>query len=325
MLSMKKLDEKLQNKLIGYTLRITAIFIWATAPLVVKYFLIDNLTVLEIVALNRDVALLCLLPPILFLMIFKKQFSAKAGYTSAFWLFILFDSLFLITYFWSVELTYATNAVLFLGFSPVVAIIAAILFWRKEVVYLQEKSTIIKIVSLFFIGCVGASLIVFTKEGVAHYQIKLLGDSLAFLAMLFDVVATIAIIRYTKSKNAFSGLYFVFQKSLIIALVLSPITFKSLINHSFSTTEIFALLYLGIFSATIASFLAYEAFKRLDGFINYLLLTLMPIITLVLEVIFFNLSFNLIFLMGMILIIFSIISVEYINTRCEKQLKLEKK
>jgi hypothetical protein len=32
----------------------------------------------------------------------------------------------------------------------------------------------------------------------------------------FDAVATTALIFYTKSKNAFSGLYFVFNKILIL-------------------------------------------------------------------------------------------------------------
>ncbi len=35
--------------------------------------------------------------------------------------------------------------------------------------------------------------------------------------------------------------------------------------------EILGLLYLGIFCSALAYFFAYEAFKRLDGFINYLL------------------------------------------------------
>jgi drug/metabolite transporter (DMT)-like permease len=313
------MDENLRNKVVGYTLRIAAILIWATAPLVVKYFLIENLTVLEIVALNRDIALLCLLPLVLFQMIFKKRFSSKKGYTKAFWIFIVFDSLFMITYFLSVEFTYATNAVLFLSFAPVVAIIAAIVFWRKEVVYLQEKRTLKKVVIIFFLGSIGTSILILSKGSVANYQVKLFGDSLAFLAMLFDVVATTALIFYTKSKNAFSGLYFVFNKSLILAVILSPVTLELLINHCFSMKEFLGLLYLGIFGSALAYFFAYEAFKRLDGFINYLLLNLIPIVVLAIEVIFFDMPLNFIFVIGIILILGSAISAEYINTKCEQK------
>lgn len=311
------MDENLRNKVIGYTLRIAAILIWAPAPLVVKYFLIENLTVLEIVALNRDIALLCLLPLVLFQVILKKQFPSKKGYTRTFWIFIVFDSLFVITYFLSLEFTYATNAALFLSFAPVVAIIAAILFWRKKVVYWQEKRT--KVVIIFFLGSIGTSILVLSKGGVANYQVKLFGDSLAFLAMLFDVVATTALIFYTKSKNAFSGLYFVFHKNLILAVVLLPVTLELLINHSFSMTEILGLLYLSLFGSTLAYFFAYQAFKRLDGFINYLLLNLIPIVALAIEVIFFNMPVNFIFVIGIILIIGSAISAEYINTKCEQR------
>jgi drug/metabolite transporter (DMT)-like permease len=74
--------------------------------------------------------------------------------------------------------------------------------------------------------------------------------------------------------------------------------------------EILGLLYLGIFCSALAYFFAYEAFKRLDGFINYLLLNLIPIVALAIKVIFFDMPLNFIFIIGIIRILGSAISAE---------------
>jgi len=66
-------------------------------------------------------------------------------------------------------------------------------------------------------------------------------------------------------------------------------------------------------------YFSYEAYKRMDGFINYLLFNLSAVITFVLEVVFFDLGFTTLFIIGGVCILSSSVAAEYINTRCEKR------
>lgn len=318
--------EHIRQKIIGYVFRIGAILFFGAVPVVIKYFLSDIPNGLAITSLGALSALL-FLSPLLLYKIARKQWGKKESYSLHFWLILLFEVLFFISYFFSVHFTSASSASLLLTLGPVIAIIFALLFLKEKVPYLQTKKHVRAIVLIFILGAFGASLLVMSK-GVsvagAPTGNKIFGDSLAVLAVLFDVIATIFLVSYAKSQHAFAGLDYILRKIIFLALVLSPISIYTIFHHAFSPKEVMGILFVGVGYFVLGFGFAYEAFRRLDGFINYLLMNVGQLFTVVLEVWFFDLPITFYFIWGTIFILSSSIAAEYLNTKCERaMIKLE--
>ena len=104
------------------------------------------------------------------------------------------------------------------------AITLASLFLKKQVKYLQRAKDARRTIIIFIVGSCGTSLLILGREGASLTSgTKLFGDFLAFLAMLSDVIATIALILYVKNKNAFTGIDYTIRKISILAVFLSPV------------------------------------------------------------------------------------------------------
>jgi len=304
-----------KQRIYGYLFRFSAIFFFGVTPILIKYFLVD-INGVAIVSISFWVAFLALFPLIVY-KIFKGSWGAKENYSKFFWITVLADGVILIFYFFSMHLTAASNSILFLNFAPVIALVFALFFWKSSLPYFRDKNTTKKIILAFLFGTAGTSLLVFGRGGGGS-EYKILGDFFAFLGMIFDVVATIALIFYAKSKHAFSGIDYIIRKVVIISFLLSPVALYTLTHHSFSSQEILILFLLGIFNIIFAYWFSYEAYKRLDGFINYLLFNLASVVTIYIEVFYFNLPLTYSFAIGATLIIFSSVVAEYINAKSEK-------
>lgn len=174
---------------------------------------------------------------------------------------------------------------------------------------------------LFCIGFLGAFLIILGKGevSIANIQSKLFGNFLALLAMICDVIASVALIFYTKSQDAFSGKQYIIIRVVVSAIVLSPVALFSLSRYPLGTKAIFWLAYVGIVTFSLGYYFTYEAYKRIDGFINYMLFNLAPFITVHIEVTYFDLPLSIQFLLGGILILGSATAAEFIKTRQEKK------
>jgi drug/metabolite transporter (DMT)-like permease len=315
-------EEHIRQKIMGYVFRIGAILLFGSTPVVAKYFLSDIPNGLAITSVSA-LGALAFLSPVLVYKIGTRQWGKVESYSKYFWIILLFETLFFISYFFSVHFTSASNASLLLTLGPVIAIIFAFLFFREKIVYFQTKNNARAIISIFILGALGASFLVLNKEvNIVEGSLgnKIFGDFLAILAVLFDVIATIFLILYAKSKNAFSGLDYILRKITLFALILSPIAIYTLLNYSFSGREIIGILFIGIGYFVLGFGFAYEAFRRLDGFINYLLMNVGQLFTVVLEVWFFDLPLTFLFILGAIFILVSSIAAEYINTKCEKKM-----
>jgi drug/metabolite transporter (DMT)-like permease len=166
------------------------------------------------------------------------------------------------------------------------------------------------------IGTMGIFLLVL--NGI-KYKTELLGNGIALIAMLFDVISALALILYVKQENKFEGIDYILHRIVILGVLFSPAALYYLYHAAFTQIEIYALLFQAIFPTVLAHYCVYEAFKRLDGFVNYLLFNLSFIITLTLETLFFDLQLSLMLVIGAFFIISSSILAEYINTTTSKR------
>ncbi len=328
-LSSCEWEKKKKEKIFGYAVRIIAILIFGATPILSKYYL-SEFSGIQITSVSFFLAVICTLPLFLYRKkhLSLKNYEQQKKYNKFFWIAVLSDMTLVILYFFSINLTSASTAITFLNFSPLLAIIIGILFWKqKESQYMNNKSDLLKILIMFVLGTIGVLLLVLNKEeniSESEYAFKLFGDLLAFIAMIFDVIATLALISYTKSKNIFKGIDYIIHKIFIIGLLLSPFAIHTIFTHSISALELGIFLFIAIFNFILAYLLSYEAYKRLDGLINFLFFNLSVAVTITLEVFVFDLSISYLFGLGVFLIIFSSLFSEFINTKCEKkELKIE--
>lgn len=319
--SSPEIREIRKEKLIGYILRISGLLIWGIDPLIAKYSL-SRFSGFFVSAFSAYIAALFLLPFVMMKFIRHRKVEKKtaSSYHPYFFLAVIFSGFTSIFHFFSLNYTLASNAVLFLNFAPVIALLFTLLFLRHKVPYLRDRSETTKIVTIFLIGCVGSSLLVINNTGNTAYQFhdqKLWGDFLAFLSLIFDIVATIALIHYAKMKQAFSGMDFIIRKIYILVILFSPIVIPRLPGLELTLPELFSFLFLGIGTYTIAYYLAYEAYRRLDGLINYLMFNITPMITITLEILIFQLPLSINLVIGSILIIGASTLAEVINTKAQ--------
>ncbi|MBI4854369.1 MAG: DMT family transporter [Acidobacteria bacterium] len=318
---MQNLESPKNQKLIGYLLRLMAVIIWGIDPLVAKYAL-ARFDGYFICALSLFISGLSFLP-IVFWKILKntKSDNQKISYHPLFFIIILFGGLTSFFHFISLNYTIAINTVLFLTFAPVVGLFITLVFLGSQVAYLQRFSDKIKIIAVFLIGCIGASLLITNNSKGVFLQAKnkLLGDFIAFLAMLSDVIATLALIRYRKLSQAFSGSDFMIRRQFILSLVSLPIILPSLLSLSLTSKELAAFLFIGLGTHTAAYYLSYEAYKRLDGLINYLFFNITPVITITLESFLFDLPLSVNLILGTTFTIASSIIAEIVNSQAQNR------
>lgn len=317
-----------QQKITGYMLRLSAILLWGAGPIILKYNL-ASFNPFFVYGFSMYVALLFWIPVYLFRLLRhrlngkKKTCRPVKGYNRFFFMAIVFDALEVLLITISVHFTIASNTTLLLNFSPVIALLFFLVFARNRIAYLKGKNDTLNILIVFIAGCVGSSMLVFNQLPNETGN-KMLGDLIAFGAVLCDVAATVSLIHYARQNEAFSGIDYIIRKIAIIALLFFPIVLTGLpqIMQGLSISQIASFVYMGVFDFALAYMLAFEAFKRIDGLIAYLLFNLRPIITILLEVVVFALPLSINFSVGAVLIMGASIAAEIINSKAQK---LEKK
>lgn len=315
-----------KEKYYGYFLRIAAVIIFGANPIVVRYYLSD-LDGLFVSAFSFFLAALFLLVLIGVKLLFsqkkssKKEIISSSPYSPSFFLAVIFDGLMVMVYFLSVRYTVASNAALFLNFAPVVALIISLLFLRTKSSFFHNKKSTTNIILLFLIGCLGSSLLIINKvpENIIAPSEKIIGDIIGIFIVIFDVIGTMATIHYAKQKYSFSGIDFIFRKVLILAILFSPFVLMEITDLTLSVSQLAAFVYTGIVYALIGYWCAYEAFKRVDGLIGYLLVNLAPVVTISLEIFVFDLPLSFLFIIGAFLILAASIGAEYVNNKQEKK------
>lgn len=306
------------SKWFGYFLRGLAIIIYGTEVIVGKYFT-DGLSGFELVTMAFSLAFILSFPFFIY-SLWKDMPGIKAAYNKILVTLILSRMVLSLLIFSSLELTTATNTILFLNLAPVVAIIVSLLFFQNRFVYLRNPRFAFPIIGLFGLGTVGTFCLV-VSNGLLLGQSSLMGDLLALAALVLDVIMTMAMIFYARYKSHLSGVILCVHMLFWIGLAALPFGIISFQNLELTPANYFAIGFIALFSYFIAYWLSFEAYRRVDGLISYLLFNVAPLITIVLEVVFFNLGVGWLLLLGAAFIILSSVGAELVNSMAEKQQK----
>jgi guanosine-3',5'-bis(diphosphate) 3'-pyrophosphohydrolase len=320
--SLAEYKEKQKQKIIGYLLRFGAVIIWGIEPILFKYSAMSKTTIENKVFLySLGVMISSIILIFIYKLIeklFKKKYSPKTlNIPFDKHLFFIIFSSFLVTYFMSLSLniTTSTNYLILNNFAPIFALIIAFIFWRLEIPYLKNKTTALSIFLVFFIGIMGVTSVLY--DDLFNKNLSILGGVYALMAMITEVLLVISQIRYSKKISTYNGIFLTGGIFFFITICLLPIVFYNNFNISLN------IMIWGIltgFLSGLAFSANYEIFKRIDGFLAYLMLNLSIFISFFIEYLIFNevkLTYYLI--LGFLLTIGASIVAEFINIKSEKK------
>lgn len=315
-----------RKKIGGYALRLAAVTIWGIQPLYIKY------TPANQVPLSLRVLLIWLgIFLVGFIPIVVRWIGAHLGagrpakmrlpFSREFFGIVIGYMIFMFCFNVSLRFTTSTNVILLNNFSPVLALLIGAIFWRQSIPYLRDPKHMLWIFLVFLLGSTGSSLIIYYDLGQAATG-RVWGDLFALLAMGGDTMLAISQIRYMRlAKDSSSLAINVFVSSILIALTL-PLAFYTLWNSGMAhllPMAVFHALGVGILTG-IGQILNYETFRRIDGFIAFLMFNISILITFVAEVLFLDKFVpSWIIILGGISIVGSTILAEIINSHCEKK------
>ncbi len=319
-ISLSEFKEKQKQKRIGYLLRFITVIIWGVEPILIRYSPFSVLPPFEKLFLYAVGAFITL-----FLLFIIKSLLNRDSFKNInfkipfnrYFIFILFGFFFLnYLTFLSLLHTNGTNFLLLNNFAPTFALLVAYILWRKKILYLKNKTSALLILSVFILGGVGSSFLFYNDFLQGNFG-SLLGNSFALLAIVFDALIVISQIQYTKFLEG--------NQSFFVNIYLFGMLFIGMLPFAISKIFIFppSSLLWGLFTGGligIALMLNYETFKRMDGFIAYLMLNISVFITFIFEVFYLGtLTPTWLIILGGLLILGSSVAAEFINTHAEKK------
>ena len=310
-----------ENKRLGYIFRFLAVLIWGTSPLIIKYSPASSID------LSIRMLLLFLggvIASLLAISLLKKDkilLSYKLPVNKYLIIIMLLLIVLVFLVMKSLEYTSSTNFVLLNNFSPILALLIAYLFWRKEIIYFKSMVNISLMFLIFIMGSIGSSLL-FYNDIISNNNGSLLGNYIAILFMVVDVVFVTSQIKY--SKNILnSGSYFLtlylYTASFFVMLLFVVFSFPVFkVLSSISIEQYVWSIGIGALWG-MGTIFNYEAFRRMDGFIAFLMFNISIFITVVVEYFLLEeIILSKYFIIAIIFIIGASVFAEVINTKCEK-------
>ncbi len=314
-----------RRKYAGYLIRCLAVIIWGLEPIFIRYTPVNDLSpFLRTFLLGIGV----LLPSIVFLL-FKYMIrgrrlpSLSLPYDRYFVILVLGQIGYM--YFKNASLLYTTgtNLLLFNNFSPLIGLLIAAVLWRHEIPYFRQPKNLLWILLLAVGAGLGSALLVYSSS-VLPSSWSLVGDILAMISTFFDVLMTIGQIQYIKRHLKTDGLLLNAHIFFFLLLFTSPIL---IVLHFIGSSVLAGLtlerlllgMGIGLFVGT-GQLLNYEAFKRIDGYLAYMMFNLSILITFTMEVfVMRSVHPTPLLLLSGALIIGASVMAEYINARCQRQ------
>jgi drug/metabolite transporter (DMT)-like permease len=324
-LSPAEWDAKKKRKRVGYCIRLGAVFIWGIQPILIRYTPAYNLTPFLRTFLYGlgAISLMIIAYVIPSLLSHRRLPQMRLPYSPAF-LMIVFGQVGFY-YFLNASLLYtsATNLLLFNTFAPVIALIIAAFFWRHRIPYLREPRVMLGIFLLAVLATIGSTLLI--QSGVSDNRpFSLFGDILAMLAMLFDVLFVIGQIEYVKQFARTNTLLLNVHVYSFVLLCLAPVIvigtlFGTSVLAGLTGTSLLFGLAIGVMIG-IGQLLNYEAFKRIDGYLAFMMFNISVLITFVIETFLLrSVQPTPLLLVSGALIIGASVIAEIMNSRCEKR------
>ncbi|MDO8648712.1 MAG: HD domain-containing protein [Candidatus Peregrinibacteria bacterium] len=313
--------ERKRQKILGYGARFLAVIIWGLEPLFIKYTLVNTIDPSTRVFLKAAGGLVpsLLIGFFIFPLLQRRKAEWKLPYNKLFAILIIGEILF--TYLINSSLIYtsSTNVILLNNFAPVIALIIAAILWRDSIPYLKKNKYVAAIFLTFVLGSLGSTLLFYNDIKFAT-QGHVYGDFLGTLTMLVDVFLVIAMIRYVKSLPSNKSVELNFNIFLFSLIVTAPIALLGAgsVWH-LSGPQILFGIGAGILSGC-GRILNFEAFRRIDGFLAFLMFNISIFLTFTVETFLLNrIVPTIILLIGGLLIISSSVVAEYINSKSEKE------
>lgn len=313
-----------KRKMTGYLIRIVAVVIWGIEPIYIRYTPVNDLSpFLRTFLLALGVVIPSAIVYVCRSLLKRRELPRlRLPYDATFLLLVIGQVGYM--YFKNASLIYTsgTNLLLFNNFSPLLTLLIAAFFWRREIPYFKRPRTMLWIFLLAVLAGLGSSLLV--SGGAASSSLSIVGDVLAMVSTFFDVLLTVGQIQYLKKFAKTDGFLlnlhiFVFVLLCTAPVVLvAPLVFPALFDH---VTPLRLVLGLGIgLFVGCGQLLNYEAFKRIDGYLAHMMFNLSIFITFIIEAFFVH-SVQptfLLLLSGAIIISASIVA-ELVNSHCQKK------
>lgn len=324
-LTKKQWKVLVRKKIIGYSFRIAAVIIWGVQPLYIKYTPANDVDPFVRIFLTGIGVLIITGIFIVIRRLTTQGSRVIAKLPKNILLANIVIGYILFTYFInaSLQFTTSTNFILFNNFSPVIALLIGAMLWRSSIPYLRDPQKMMWVFIIFLMGSTGAALIIYnTMQGKSGGSVY--GDTLGLLAMAADTILVVSQIRYMKLFQTVSSLSINLYVFIAHILAILPLLlwFAVTGNESiYSLSVIPAVFGIGAgVLAGIGQILNYETFRRIDGFIAFLMFNISIIITFIVEVFFLGqMRPSWVLFVGAGIIILSTILAEYINSNCERK------
>lgn len=318
-----------KRKIAGYLIRIVAVVIWGIEPIYIRYTPANDLSpFIRIFLLGFGVLVVS------FVALFFRQMWVKyKGTKSPVSIFRIPHEKFFIClvigqigfmYLKNASLvhTTGTNLLLFNNFAPVLGLLVAAVFWRREIPYLKKPKTMLWIFLLAVTAGLGSSLLVYSSSVTG--SASLIGDILAFIAALFDVVLVVAQIQYIKNFGktdpAVLNLHVFFYLLLLVSpVIILAAIFQWPVFGSLTAKAVLLGIGIGLFEG-VGQMCNYAAFKRIDGYLAHMMFNLSIFITFSIEAfVIHSVRPTFLLMASGIIIIGASVAAELINSRCQKK------
>lgn len=326
-LSAKEWKLLKKKKFTGYAFRFAAVIIWGIQPLYLRYTPANIVSPMVRVFFTGIGVLVVTVTFVIFrrLCTRKKIRTSPLALPKNIYFYNIIIGYILFTYFLNASLQYttSTNFILFNNFSPVIALIVAAVLWRSSISYLKDPQKMLWIFLIFLMGSTGAAMIILSSvkgySGGSPY-----GDVLGLCAMAADTLLVISQIRYMHLYKKASSIALNLYVFTVYTLVIAPIMFWYYITENaviltLTTIPVVFAIGGGVL-AGVGQILNYETFRRVDGFIAYLMFNISILITFVVEVFFLGkFTPSWLLLIGGSIVIASTILAELINSHCQRK------
>ncbi|MDA0376463.1 MAG: HD domain-containing protein [bacterium] len=326
-LSQKEWRLLKKKKFAGYAFRFAAVIIWGIQPLYLRYTPANLVSpMVRVFFTGVGVLVVTLVFVACKRVCMKKKIRKKAMLLpkNIYFYNIIFGYI-LFTYFLNASLqhTTSTNFILFNNFSPVIALIVAAILWRSTISYLKDPQKMLWIFLIFLMGSTGATMIILSSvkgyNGGSPY-----GDLLGICAMIADTLLVISQIRYMHLNDKASSIALNLYVFTVYTLLIAPIMLWFYITGNpvliaLTATPVIFAIGAGVL-AGVGQILNYETFRRIDGFIAYLMFNISILITFVVEVFFLDkFTPSWLLLVGGSIVIASTMLAELINSHCQRK------
>ncbi len=317
-----------RRKFAGYLIRTIAVIIWGVEPIYIRYTDANMLSpFMRIFLLGFGVLSVSTV-----VLLFRQVLGKRSKVTLVQRMNIPHEKFFLCLVVGQIGFMYlknaslvhttGTNLLLFNNFAPLLGLLVAAAFWRKEIPYLRQPRTMLWIFLLAVTAGLGSSLLVFSSS--ASSATSVLGDLLAFIAALFDVILVVAQIQYIKNFASTDPAVLNMHVFFYLLLFVSPIIilaaiFQWPIFGSLTMKAVLLGLGIGLFEG-VGQMCNYAAFKRIDGYLAHMMFNLSVFITFIIEAfVIRSVQPTLLLVLSGAIIIGASVTAELINSRCQKQ------